>query len=60
MSRQPEEAQFVQDWSGRSPITYEAFLQAKQFERSIRYSVENQTKELIASNQELMERGFLR
>lgn len=49
---------YLYDWSNISRVPYSDFLRAKQFERSIRYGIDNQTKQLIASNQQLSERGI--
>jgi tetratricopeptide (TPR) repeat protein len=54
----PNEARLLIDWSGNSKFTYHEFLQAKEFERSYRYAVDDQTKSLIASNEELAARGI--
>ena len=49
---------YLYDWSHASRVPYSDFLRAQQFERSIRYGIDNQTKQLIASNQQLSERGI--
>jgi len=40
-------------WYTKSNTSYGDYLQAKEFERSIRYAVDDQTKQLIASNEQL-------
>lgn len=54
----PKDAKYLIDWSGQSKISYHDFLQAKQFEGSIRYAIHSQTKDLVATNQQLQERGI--
>jgi len=49
---------YLYDWSSTSRVPYSDFLRAKQFERSVRYGIDNQTKQLIATNQQLAERGI--
>lgn len=58
MSAYPREARYLIDWSGQSRVSYHDFLQAKQFEGSVRYAIDNQTKGLVATNQQLHERGI--
>ena len=41
------------DWVVKSNISYGDYLQGKEFERSIRYGIHDQTKQLIASNEQL-------
>lgn len=40
-------------WYIKSNISYGDYLQGKEFERSIRYGIDDQTKQLIASNEQL-------
>ena len=54
----PREARYLIDWNGQSTISYHDFLQAKQFEGSIRYAIDTQTKDLVATNEQLRERGI--
>ncbi len=54
----PAEASYLYDWTHTSKMSYGDFLRAKQFERSIRFAIDSQTKELVATNQQLFERGI--
>jgi tetratricopeptide (TPR) repeat protein len=54
----PNEATYLYDWTRTSKLSYGDFLRAKQFERSIRYAIDNQTKELVATNRQLTDRGI--
>ncbi len=40
-------------WFNKSHINYGDYLQGKEFERSIRYGINDQTKNIIASNEQL-------
>jgi len=54
----PRQPIYLYDYSRLSKVPYSDFLRAKQFERSIRYGIDNQTKQLITSNQQLAEHGI--
>lgn len=54
----PKEAKFIADWSPSGGWPYRQFLQGKEFEQSFRFAIDNQTKELIGSNEQLLKRGF--
>jgi tetratricopeptide (TPR) repeat protein len=54
----PNEARYYRDWSGHSDLPYATFLQAKQFEKSIRYAIDQQTLDLIASQEQLSRAGI--
>lgn len=41
------------DWSGRSDIGYIDHLRSRQLEKSIRYTIQDQTSAIIASNKQL-------
>lgn len=45
-------------WFHKSEISYDDYLQGKEFERSIRYGIEDQTKQLIASNEQLARENY--
>ena len=53
----PYEAKFILDYSPSHEASYLKFLQAKQFERSVRYAIDRQTRELIASAEQLEAEG---
>ncbi|MGA7673687.1 MAG: hypothetical protein WCA78_01415 [Rhizomicrobium sp.] len=54
----PKEARYISDWSLNSGLTYREFLQAKEFETSLRFAIDEQTRKLIGSNEQLLKRGF--
>jgi hypothetical protein len=54
----PNEALHLYDWTYTSKLSWGDFRQAKQFERSIRFAIDEQTRQLVATDQELAERGF--
>jgi hypothetical protein len=45
-------------WFIKSNISYGDYLQGKEFERSIRYGINDQTKQLIASNEQLARENY--
>lgn len=47
------EARRLIDWSGRSTISYREYLQNREYERSNRYAISEQTAALVATQQEL-------
>jgi len=53
----PGEARYLVDWSARSGISYHKFRQDQQFERSIRFGIDQSTKERIANDKELAQLG---
>jgi len=52
------EAKYYWDWTSTSKLSYGDFLRARQFERSLRFAVDDQTSRLVASNEQLLEHGF--
>lgn len=46
-------AKWTIGWNARSPLSYREFLQAKEFEKSIRYTIDNQTQEIVANETDL-------
>lgn len=54
----PKEAAWLIDWTATATISYGDFLRAKQFEHSIRFAIDEQTKQLVGSNKQLLARGF--
>ena len=44
---------WINGWHYKSTLTYPDFLQAKEFEKSLRYSIDEQTKTLIANENDL-------
>lgn len=48
----------IWDWSGKDTMSYRQFLQAKQFESSIRFAIDDQTKQLIGSNAQISAMGY--
>jgi hypothetical protein len=54
----PNEARYQFDWTYTSKVSYGDFLRAKQFERSIRFAIDEQTRQIVASNEDLAERGL--
>lgn len=51
-------AHYIADWSPSTGLTYQAFLQAKEFETSFRFAINDQTLKLVGSNEQLAKRGF--
>lgn len=45
-------------WYVKSNVSYGDYLQGKEFERSIRYGIDDQTKQLIASNEQLARENY--
>ncbi|MDD5175926.1 MAG: hypothetical protein PHQ05_05845 [Sterolibacterium sp.] len=48
----------IYDWIPNAKLSYGEFLLAKQLEGSIRFEINNGHKELIATDQQFVERGF--
>jgi tetratricopeptide (TPR) repeat protein len=45
-------------WFNNSHINYGDYIQGKEFERSIRYGINDQTKQIIASNEQLSRENY--
>ena len=58
LSREAKSSRYLYDYSSLSKVPYSDYLREKEFELSIRYAIDNQTKELIASNEQLSESGL--
>ena len=50
-----DEARWINGWFYKASLTYPEFLQAKQFEKSLRYSIDEQTRTLVANERDLAE-----
>lgn len=50
-----DQARWINGWSSRASLTYPEFLQAKEFEKSYRYAIDEQTRALIANENDLAE-----
>lgn len=48
------------DWSGRSPMSWSQFLQAQEFERSLRFEIRESVGTAIATASQLDDSGFRR
>ena len=54
----PNDARYLYDWTHTSKLSYGDFLRARQFERSVRFAIDDQARRLVATNTDLAERGF--
>ncbi len=57
MAQFQNEASLTYDWNGRSPLSYQQFLQNKKYEQSIRFALDEQTRTLVGSNEQLARLG---
>ena len=48
-----EQAQWINGWFCKASLTYPEYLQAKEFEKSYRYAIDEQTSALIANERDL-------
>lgn len=55
---QTAEASRIYDWRVQPVLSYHEFLQRREYERSIRFGIDEQTKQLVASNEQLSDRGI--
>lgn len=49
------QAQWINGWYYKATLTYPQFIQLREYERSFRYSIDEQTKNLIANETDLAE-----
>lgn len=52
------EARWSSDWFGRHPLSYPEYLQAKQFEQSIRFGISESSRLQISSHDRLLSAGY--